>query len=165
MKFDSSKVNIRGVVQHKWRMVLIRLMVQDFTIGERSTFYSTRLYFVEQNINLSPYGKSHTIARSTIHHLYIMRQSDTHLVRGWRWVGWRRWIPQRPPSGQTPHWTGTWSPWAHPQRPWLLPPGCQAAGPWSAAAAQRASAPPSWRGSPGRGRSQIEGLDGRRKDT
>ena len=36
-------VNIRGVVQHKWLMVLICAMVQDFAFGERSTFYSTWL--------------------------------------------------------------------------------------------------------------------------
>ena len=40
-------VNIQGVVQHKWRMVLIREMVQDFTFGDGSTFYSTRLCLVE----------------------------------------------------------------------------------------------------------------------
>ena len=31
-------VDIQGV-QHKWRMVLIRAMVQDFTFGDRLTFY------------------------------------------------------------------------------------------------------------------------------
>ena len=57
MKFDLSKVrdsyqafnlvHIRGVVQHKWQMALIRAMVQDIAFGERSTFYSTRLRLVE----------------------------------------------------------------------------------------------------------------------
>ena len=63
-------VNIRGVVQHKWRMILIHAMVRDFAFGERSKFYSTRLRLV---IHLSPYAKSRTAARSTIrHHLYTI---------------------------------------------------------------------------------------------
>ena len=51
MKSDSSKVrdssilfnlvDIRGVVQHKWRMVLIRAMVQDFAFGERPTLFNS----------------------------------------------------------------------------------------------------------------------------
>ena len=40
-------VNIRGVVQHQWRMALICAMVQEFTFDERSTFYSTWLLLVE----------------------------------------------------------------------------------------------------------------------
>ena len=36
-------VDIRGVVQHKWLMVLICAMVQYFAFGERLMFYSTRL--------------------------------------------------------------------------------------------------------------------------
>ena len=36
-------VDIRGVVQHKWLMVLICAMVRDFAFGERLMFYSTRL--------------------------------------------------------------------------------------------------------------------------
>ena len=36
-------VDIRGVVQNKWLMVLICAMVQYFAFGERLMFYSTRL--------------------------------------------------------------------------------------------------------------------------
>ena len=54
-------------------MVLIRAMVQDFTFGERCTFYSTWLRLFEKNINLLPYAKSHTMAQSTIHYLYTNR--------------------------------------------------------------------------------------------
>ena len=36
-------VDIRGVVQHKWLMVLVWAMVQYFAFGERLMFYSTRL--------------------------------------------------------------------------------------------------------------------------
>ena len=50
------------------------IMVQDIAFGERSTFYSTRLRLIEWNINLSIYVKSRNIARSTIHHLYIILQ-------------------------------------------------------------------------------------------
>ena len=40
-------VDIRGVVQHKWLMVLICAMVQYFALGQRLMFYSTRLRLVE----------------------------------------------------------------------------------------------------------------------
>ena len=39
-------VNIRGVVQHKWRMVLIRAMLPDLAFGERST----SIFHVMQNL-------------------------------------------------------------------------------------------------------------------
>ena len=39
--FNLHVVNILGVVQHKYRLVLIHAMVQDFAFGERLTFYST----------------------------------------------------------------------------------------------------------------------------
>ena len=57
-------VNIRGVVQHKWRIVLIRAMAQDFAFGRHSIF------------NLSPYAKSRTIARPTIRHLFNIQFFD-----------------------------------------------------------------------------------------